>query len=485
MALVAAALCHAPVWADRFTYVDESGKTVEVEARLAGTGRGSHALELADGRILLVPQRAVTKHDVAPGPEPLSDKAIVAKLTEEFGEEKFRARRQKPYVIGLVLSSPLPKRHEPRADAFLKKAAQFMRSVDSVFLTFAKRVRFPIKPPKFPMVVLIFESNADFEWYARKATGEKGVTADAIAGFYSGLTNYLVIRLSECHTFATPLHEAIHQQVFNRQVFQRLAPIPTWFNEGIAVGFEGNGERINIGPTSISPLYARLAKEARQIDWQTVVANDRAFHGNALVSEAYAHAWSLHWLLVTEYKVKYMQYAQILSEKQTLAEEKPTDRVREFETIFGKSVPQMQAEFREALRAGIRKQRIKLDRKKVAGVAFQQTDLAEYRISAVRRSDLGDVMVADGKLKNISPLRPMSFHVSVETDSGNYADWHVHNLDVYETVSLKTQFAKKLMKNAPGGPSHTFRVRVRCVPADSDEAKRWQRGELPVPVFGQ
>jgi len=180
-----------------------------------------------------------------------------------------------------------------------------------------------------------------------------------------------------------------------------------------------------------------------------------------------------------------MQYVQMLAEKKTLAEEKSTDRVKEFEKVFGKSVPQLQAEFRRALDAGIRKQLAKLDRKRVAGLAFQQTDLAEYLISALRRPDLGDVMVVDGKLKNVSPLRPMSFHVTVETDSGTYADWHVPNLDVNQTVRLKKQFARKLMKNAPGGPSRTFRVNVRCALAESAEAQRWQRGELPVPVFGQ
>ena len=95
------------------------------------------------------------------------------------------------------------------------------------------------------------------------------------------------------------------------------------------------------------------------------------------------------------------------------------------------------------------------------------------------------MLEVEGKLKNLSPIRPMSFHVTVETDSGTYGDWHVPALAVNQTAPLPKQFAQKVMQNARGGPSQRFIVRVKSAIPESEEGQRWKRGELPVPVFGR
>lgn len=482
--LMAAALMPAsPALADRFTYVDQDGKTMTVEARLAGSGQGMHALELADGRFQLIPQRAVTKREAAPGPEPIGNKAMIAQLTRKFGEDRFRAYARKSYVIGLVLSEPLPKSHERRALGLLKQAAQFMRNVEVVFMKFAGHVRFPTAPPRHPMVLLIFESDGDFNKYAIEATGQRGISARNLAGFYSSMTNWLAVRLTEFSDFAVPLHEAIHQQVYNRHVFQRLAPVPAWFNEGIATAFEGTGERINDGLTKLNPRYALRVADATTIDWAAVVGDDRAFRGDVLAGEAYTHAWSLHWLLVTKYKVAYSNYVKMLAQKQTLALSTADERTADFERAFGKGVGELQREFRDALRIASKRQRMKPQKKPPPGQSVTQANLGEVVLKAVRRLDLGGALFVEGRLKNISPIRDLAFHVTVETASGMYAEWHLPKLAIRKTAALKLQRVAKRMKNGPGGPAKTFFVRVRSVPPQSAEAVRWNRGELPVPVF--
>ena len=469
--------------ADRFTYVDQQGETVTVEARLAGSGQGMHALELADGRIQLVPQRSVKQREVAPGPEPISNKAMIEQLTLKFGKDRFRAYARKSYVIGLVLSEPLPKSHEGRAGGLLKQAARFMRNVEVVFMKFAGHVRFPTAPPTHPMVLLIFESDEDFNKYAIEATGQKGLSAQNIAGFYSGLTNWLAVRLTEFTDFEVPLHEAIHQQVYNRHVLQRLAPVPAWFNEGIATAFEGTGERINDGLTKLNPRYALNVANATKIDWATVVSDDKAFRGDVLAGEAYTHAWSLHWLLVSKYKVAYSNYVKMLSQKQTLASSAAEERTADFERAFGKGVGELQSEFRDALRVASKRQRMKLKKKPPAGYSVTQANLGAVELKAVRWLDLGGALFVEGRLKKISPIPDLAFHVTVETAAGTYAEWHLPKLAMRKTAALKLQRVAKWMKNAPGGSPQTFIVRVRSVPSQSAEAKRWNRGQLPVPVF--
>ena len=347
--------------ADNFTIIDQEGKAVAVEARLAGSGQEVHALELADGRLLIVPQSAVEKREIAEGPEPLDGNAVAAKLQKTFGEENIRTYVQKPFVIGLVLAG---RRGEPpdetRIRGFLKKAERFFDGVQANFLKHIRRVRIQASAPIYPLVVLIFEADSGFDRYASAVTGNRGLSAQNMAGFYSPLTNYLTLRMSECDTFDTPLHEAIHQQVYNRGIFQRLAPIPTWFNEGIATAFEGDGERVRNGPMQVSERYAKLALRAQVVDWREVVRNDRAFRGDVFAGEAYGHAWGLHWLLANKYKVEYLKYMQLLSVKKPLEKEEPEKRLSDLEEIMQKDVGALQKEFYEVIAREL-KQRSSLD----------------------------------------------------------------------------------------------------------------------------
>jgi len=482
--LLAALLLSPQARADRFTYTDKQGETVNVEARLAGSGQGMHALELDDGSIRLVPQRAVTKREVAEGPEPIDTNEMIERLTEKFGKEKFRAYDRKPYVIGVVLAAPLPKSHESRVRGLLATAATFMRRVETNFMKYARNVRFPTKPPRFPLVLLIFESDDDFETYTKEVTGQRGISAQNIAGFYSGLSNWLSIRLTECSDFEVPLHEAIHQQVYNRHVLQRLGPTPAWFNEGIATGFEGDGTKISGNPTLLNARYALRANKAAAIDWANVVGDDKAFRGDVLAGDAYTHAWSLHWLLVTKYKVAYSNYVKTLAQQQALSKVTAEERTREFEEAFGKSVRELQQEFRQQLEIAIRKQKPKLKNQPRRGYSLTQSNLGEVELKAVRRLDLGGAMFVEGRLKNISPIRDLAFHITVETTAGTYAEWYLPSVKMKKMTALKLQRVNKLMKNAPGGQSATLHVRVRSIPPDSETAATWKRGQLPIPVFG-
>ena len=58
--------CSASLQADIFTYVDESGKTVTLEASLYGSGKRRsemmHGLLKPDGSIVLVPQGKIKKN---------------------------------------------------------------------------------------------------------------------------------------------------------------------------------------------------------------------------------------------------------------------------------------------------------------------------------------------------------------------------------------------------------------------------------------
>ncbi|MEX1098337.1 MAG: DUF1570 domain-containing protein [Planctomycetales bacterium] len=342
--------------ADTFTYVDPNGARQTVEARLAGSGQRVHALELADGQLLLVPAAAVVERKPGDDPAPIDHAAMEKKLAEKFPPEKLVTWIDKPFVLAMVLARPASEpRERAQRLAGLKQAGKYFGNVQGKFLEFIRTTRVPAKPLRFPLVALIFESDQEFNAYTASVVGDATLSAENIAGFYNAMSNQLVLRLSECDTFQVPMHEFIHMQVHNRGIFERLAPVPVWFHEGIATSFEGERGQVRRTPTNVTERYAGVAGRARTVSFREIVQNDRAFQGDVFAGEAYGNAWALHWLLVTQYKVQYGKYVRHLAEKKALEDYSAVDRLKQFEEIIGKSPDDLQKEFLDRIgRAGAR-----------------------------------------------------------------------------------------------------------------------------------
>ncbi len=469
--------------ADVFQYRDRTGEEVTVAAKLVRTVNEAHLIALPHGEYRIISKAAIIKHERSDGPEPLTPDDGAKLLQDEFGAARFRSYVSDPYVIGLVLQSELPKSSEVRAKNFLRKVAGFMEKVSRSFKRFLKELRIPAKEPEYPLVLLIFESDDDFDKYMARVTNANPATVKTVAGFYSDRTNYLAIRLHTCQTYEVPLHEAIHQQVYNRNFFQRLAPIPNWFDEGIATGFEANNGRINIGPTKISRRYARQVLEGSELRWDKLLENDRIFLGNVLVGEAYGNAWGLHWLLVTKHKRQYLNYVKLLAQKLPLEEEPKGQREADIRDAFGSNIASLQEEFRSTLEAGLKRQRVQLREDQVAGKSKTAEGMGEVKLTAVRRLDQAGQLEVEGILQNLSPYRKLSFVVTVETGAGMYAQWHVPDLVMQKKARLPMKYVTKVMPGGSRSPSDGYRVRIRSVPAESKEAEAWSAGKLPIPVF--
>ena len=187
---------------------------------------------------------------------------------------------------------------------------------------------------------------------------------------------------------------------------------------------------------------------------------------------------------------------RLLGQKKPLQEYRPEQRQADFQQAFGGKLAEMQSEFQPLLEAACRKQNVVLKPPERKGISLTEENLGQVQLTAVRHQTAGaaglqgDRLEVQGVLLNLSPLRTMAFHVTVETDAATYADWLVPKLDLLKSTPLPAQNVVKPMQvsaAAVGGigqGARTFRVRIRSVPADSDEAKRWSSGQLPVPVLG-
>lgn len=480
-------LCSSNLQADIFTYVDESGKTVTLEASLYGSGkrRGEmiHGLLKPDGSIVLVPQGKIKKRELKAAPKPLTVEQMSEDLTKKFGKEKFRFHLESPFLVGVVLAAPLDgsDRTELRVKTFLEKAGRFMRNVDVIFETYSRKMGIELADYEFPMAMLIFESDDDFEAFAKETTG-LGDGVENILAYYSHVSNNLILRMSECSSFETPLHEAIHLQTVNRGVVKRFAPVPTWFMEGIATGFEGKGDRINVSPDRINSHYALMSGIAKLLNWGEVVALDGVFGGSILSGDAYVHAWGLHWMLVTQHPNEYLKYVQNLSTKEPFAEMSPKDQYKEFVEILKVRPEELQLKFKVQLIEAILESKIKLPQldDKYVHLEKHKQEMAIVKMTATSYSPALPPRI-EGWLQNISPFRPMTFHITVLTDAGTYAEWYLPEVGIRQKIKLKPQNASKIMRGATGGRWRTYHVEVDSAYPGSEKAEAWAASKFPIP----
>ncbi|MEZ5951267.1 MAG: hypothetical protein R3C12_19050 [Planctomycetaceae bacterium] len=161
-------------WADQFVIVDAQGDKRELVGRLHGSGQGAYAILRPSGQLELVAQGAVVERDNTVEWKPLTPAEMSLALAEQFEAEKFRGYVENNFVIGMVLMDSLPRQSELRVTGFLKKAAKFINNVQGVFERFARELRLEIRDPEVPLVLLIFESDEDFNTYTRSVTQGRG-----------------------------------------------------------------------------------------------------------------------------------------------------------------------------------------------------------------------------------------------------------------------------------------------------------------------
>lgn len=478
-------LWAVPLFADHVSYRDSSGQKIDTEARIVASEQGVSILELASGEYRLIATPAILDRRPQEGPHILTSSELCEQLCSQFPTGRTRSLTLDQYAVVVILGTSLEKRHETRVQSILNKATRFMKNVETVYGNFCKQAKLNVQPPRLPLGMLIFETERDFDEYAGKVTGRGVSSAATISGFYSGLTNLLAIRLSECLTFEVPAHEAIHQQSYNRGTFQRLAPIPHWLDEGMATGFETIGAKISGSPFRISTRYARQALDSDALSWNRMLAEDAVFLGDVLAGEAYGQAWGLHWLLVTKHKKGYLKYLQVMAAKTPLQKETADVRLRDFTEAFNKTPDEIEPEFLPVLNSAyqnVKARKQERDHNPSPGTLHLNSGLAEIEVVGEQSPLPSGRLFVRGRLRNASPIRPMSYYVFVETDTGSYTAWHLPEVPVDEVVELGQKPVDRRQTGLPSFvPGTSFSIKVRSTTPDSPEAEAWKRGEFPHP----
>ena len=460
----------SPAAADTFTVRDDKGQEQTFEARLHGSDADVLLLERPTGRIEIVPNQRIVSREPGDDPTPVTGEEMLDELQKRFGGDdgdRFIGSVSEPFVVGIALQAPLEKRARGRALALLKKATTFLHSLQRSFDKFATRMDLPHEEPRYPLVMVIFETDAMFEDYATQITGGRGLSATNITGFYSGLTNWLAVRLDECDDFQLPLHEGIHQQVYNRGWFQRLATIPVWFDEGIATGFEADGADVKTDPRQLNGKYALMALGSENVSFDTILRDDRPFRGDVLAGEAYMRAWALHWLLVGSRPKQYAEYVRQLGAREPLGQIAGERRISQFESTFDVSVAELNREFATNLVREARLQKVRPPRGPKPGYVYRQDQMGTVELQVV--GDGSGRVRAAGEIKNSSPLRPLVFNVRLVPAEGQMIEW--------TTPAIQPNRRHRLPLRQMLTREAAFRTQIRSALPESAEARQWAARE--------
>jgi len=282
--------------------------------------------------------------------------------------------------------------------------------------------------------------------------------------------------MSECASFATPLHEAIHQLCYNKGLFSRMAPIPKWVSEGIACSFEGAGTRSRANPQHLN--IEQSVQLARDLDrrprglpgapWTQMVSTDSAFRSPESLAFAYANSWSLHWYLVNEYPEPLAEYMKYIQTLQPLQDVSDAARLSKFHDYFDVEPNALMDPFRQYFTEIASKNRKVRKELKEDGVTQLNRNLAS--VSMYAGTD-GRQLQANGQLRNISPFRDMAYFVRLETNSGQYLNWFLPSVPMGK--------AAKLQRQTLNGGGAQFGVDVWSALVGSAEASQWAAGVPP------
>ncbi len=254
---------------------------------------GDHyCLLLPDGSLVALPIEQTTPTD-RPF-EPLDKKQLAQQLTaERFAGFHTRTTRRYLYVYNT-------------SDAFATATSRILETMYPALFNYCRKQRLHVEDPRFPLVVIMFRTQEEFEKYREVPPG--------LVAYYNGLSNHIVMfeqstlaevapELAFKQAVSTIAHEGVHQVLHNIGVQKRLSRWPVWISEGLAeyfapteldrrVRWKGVGLVNDLRLYELSKFYqARNGEDTRGQLIRSVV------EANTLDSLGYATSWALmHYL---------------------------------------------------------------------------------------------------------------------------------------------------------------------------------------------
>lgn len=277
-----------------------------------GVGQERFVL-MPDGQLRVVPATATQPTDQPF--VPMTTEQIEQAVLQDDRLAGYRTIRSKRFLFVYNTSEP-----------FIRSTRLILETMYPAIKTYFKRSSIDVHEPEFPLVVIAFATEDDYQNYQRMPRG--------VIAYYSGLTNHVCLyeksemskhapEVALKNAISTIAHEGVHQILHNIGVQQRLSPWPMWISEGMAEFF---------APTSLkqggrwSGLGATNEIRMHEIDkdWQSgrssapgSVLRELAA-AKQLSSLEYAYSWAVIHMLAKRHRKDLFACIRDCSERQPL-----------------------------------------------------------------------------------------------------------------------------------------------------------------------
>jgi len=217
---------------------------------------------------------------------------------------------------------------------------------------------FALQEPEFPLVAIVWPTQADFLRYAAAEGSNMG---PGYLGYYSGRSNRVTLYDQQgsggqsggnsSANIDTVIHEVTHQTAYNTGVHRRFTETPRWLVEGLGTMFEPKGvwnarqfpkqeDRINRG--RLSEFKSRRAARPAGLIAE-LISSDRLFETDT--STAYAEAWAFSFYLGEKMPRKYAQYLALTAKRPIFERYPATERMKDFTAVFGGDLKLIESQY--------------------------------------------------------------------------------------------------------------------------------------------
>ncbi len=237
------------------------------------------------------------------------------------------------------------------------------------FNNYFTRRGFQVSEPQFPLIVIVFATQAQYVEHCRD---EVGPAISQIKGHFNLQTNLVttydltgsggtvsalelarsLARPEVQQNIATVVHEATHQLANNCGLLRRWNDTPQWLNEGLAMFFETPDVRGSRAVTSVGLVNtARLAQfrsylSRRPADsLRTLLQDDRRLQNTDTATDAYAESWALVYYLLLQRPREFTAYIERIASKPPLSYAAAEERIRDFRETVQDDLNKLDADF--------------------------------------------------------------------------------------------------------------------------------------------
>ena len=326
---------------------DQKGRAIV--AREQGMVKDRLAVMLPDGRIGWPSGQVVTQEPFVP----LTMEQMRRSLLDDPEFTTFRLLQTTHYLI-LYQSS---------TDTFARASGDLLEKLHDGLTGFLRKNGLPVRSLEFPLVAVIFETEADFR-------ANRQVPPD-IQAYYEILSNRIFFyeksrrdqdspEVSALRKPQTVAHEGTHQILHNVGLQPRMSDWPLWLVEGLAeycsppkltkrgVDWAGLGQVNSLHIATIRDLDDPLPNQFQVGGRPPLVSRDRRtplveylVTQKELTPTDYALAWALTHYLISKRIDDFVTYIERMSQLKPGQEQSPQDQLTKFRAVFGNDLVQM------------------------------------------------------------------------------------------------------------------------------------------------